>query len=93
MSLFGNMADRGRGELIKKEDANWGCLRFSVDESVKLPDSEIVTIIAAALESFTFGGFSSLEEMLSTLGVTLVISPATPTRIVPSGISEWVLYW
>ena len=25
--------------------------------------------------------------------MTLVISPDTPKRIVPSGISEWVLYW
>lgn len=93
MSIWSDIQDRSAGITVRKEDANWRRLRFVVDESVKLLDPEIVTIIDAALASFTFGGFSSLDEMLSTLGVTLVISPATPTRIVPSGISEWVLYW
>ena len=93
MSIWSDMEDRSAGDIVRKEDANWGRLRFGVDESVKLLDSEIVTIIDAALESFTFGGFSKLDKMLSTLGVTLVISPDTPKRIVPSDISEWVLYW
>ena len=93
MSIWYDMQDRSSGDIVRKEDANWGRLRFGVDESVKLLDSEIVMIIDAALKSFTFGGFSKLDKMLSTLGVTLVISPDTPKRIVPSGISEWVLYW
>ena len=93
MSIWSDMEDRSSGDIVRKEDANWGRLRFGVDESVKLLDSEIVMIIDAALKSFTFGGFSKLDKMLSTLGVTLVISPDTPKRIVPSGISEWVLYW
>ena len=93
MSIWSDMQDRSSGDIVRKEDANWGRLRFGVDESVKLLDSEIVMIIDAALKSFTFGGFSKLDKMLSTLGVTLVISPDTPKRIVPSGISEWVLYW
>ena len=93
MSIWSDMEDRSAGDIVRKEDANWGRLRFGVDESVKLLDSEIVMIIDAALKSFTFGGFSKLDKMLSTLGVTLVISPDTPKRIVPSGISEWVLYW
>ena len=93
MSIWSDMQDRSSGDIVRIEDANWGRLRFGVDESVKLPDSDKVTIIDAALASFTFGGFSKLDEMLSTLGVTLVISPDTPKRIVPSGISEWVLYW
>ena len=93
MSIWSDMQDRSSGDIVRKEDANWGRLRFGVDESVKLLDSEIVMIIDAALKSFTFGGVSKLDKMLSTLGVTLVISPDTPKRIVPSGISEWVLYW
>ncbi len=93
MSIWSDIEDRSAGITIRKEDANWGRLRFGVDESVKLLDPEKVTIIEAALESFTFGGFASLDDMLFKLGVKLVISPDTPKRIVPSGISEWVLYW
>ena len=93
MSIWSDLQDISAGDIVRKEDANWGRLRFGVDESVKLLESEKVTIIDAALESFTFGGFSKLDKMLSTLGVTLVISPDTPKRIVPSDISEWVLYW
>ena len=93
MSIWSGMQDRSSGDIVRKEDANWGRLRFGVDESVKLLDSEKVTIIDSALESFTFGGFFKLDKMLSKLEVKLVISPDTPKRIVPSGISEWVLYW
>ena len=93
MSIWSDMQDRSSGDIVRKEDANWGRLRFGVDESVKLLDSEKVTIIDSALESFTFGGFSKLDKMLSKLEVKLVIPPDTPKRIVPSGISEWVLYW
>ena len=93
MSIWSDMQDRSSGDIVRKEDANWGRLRFGVDESVKLLDSEKVTLIDSALESFTFGGFSKLDKMLSKLEVKLVISPDTPKRIVPSGISEWVLYW
>ena len=93
MSIWSDMEDRSAGDIVRKEDANWGRLSFGVDESVKLLDSEKVTIIDAALESFTFGGFSKLDKMLSKLEVKLVISPDTPKRIVPSDISEWVLYW
>lgn len=93
MSIWSDMQDRGVGKAVRKEDANLRRLRFVVDESVKLLDPEIVTIIDAALASFTFGGFTSLDDMLFKLEETLVISPDTPTRDVPSGISEWVLYW
>ena len=93
MSIWSDIEDRSSGDIVRKEDANWGRLHFDVDESVKLPDLDKVTIIDAALASFTFGGFSKLDDMLSKLEVTLVISPDTPKRIVPSGISECVLYW
>ena len=93
MSIWSDIEDRSMGKTVRKEDANWESLCFSVDDSVHLPDPEIVAIIKAALESFTFGGFTSLNNMLSELEVKLVISPDTPKRIVPSGISEWVLYW
>ena len=93
MSIFSDIEDRSMGKTVRKEDANWERLCFSVDESVILSGTEIVAIIKAALESFTFGGYISLDDMLSKLKVKLVISPDTPKRIVPSGISEWVLYW
>ena len=93
MSIFSDIEDRSMGKTVRKEDANWERLSFSVDESDILLDPEIVAIIEAALKSFTFGGFTSLNNMLSELEVKLVISPDTPKRIVPSGISEWVLYW
>lgn len=93
MSIWSDIEDRSMGKTVRKEDANWERLCFSVDESVILSGTEIVAIIEAALESFTFGGFTSLNNMLSELEVKLVISPDTPKRIVPSGISEWVLYW
>ena len=93
MSIWSDIQDRSMGKTVRKEDANWERLCFSVDESVILSGTEIVAIIEAALESFTFGGFTSLNNMLSELEVKLVISPDTPKRIVPSGISEWVLYW
>ena len=93
MSIWSDMEDRSMGDAVRKEDANWGHLHFGVDESDILLDPEIVAIIKAALESFTFAGYVSLDDMLSELEVKLVISPDTPKRIVPSGISEWVLYW
>ena len=93
MSIWSDIQDRSIGKTVRKEDANWERLRFGVDDSVHLPDPEIVAIIKAALESFTFGGYISLDDMLSKLKVKLVISPDTPKRIVPSGMSEWVLYW
>ena len=93
MSIFSDIEDRSMGKTVRKEDANWERLRFGVEDLVHLPDPEIVAIIKAALESFTFGGYISLDDMLSKLKVKLVISPETPKRIVPSGISEWVLYW
>ena len=93
MSIWSDIQDRSMRKTVREEDANWGRLCFSVDESVKLSGPEIVAIIEAALESFTFGGYISLDDMLSKLKVKLVISPDTPKRIVPSGISEWVLYW
>lgn len=93
MSIWSDIQDRSMGKTVRKEDANWERLCFSVDESVILSGTEIVAIIEAALESFTFGGYISLDDMLSKLKVKLVISPETPKRIVPSGISEWVLYW
>ena len=93
MSIWSDLEDRSACDKVRKEDANWERLCFSVDESVILSGTEIVAIIKAALESFTFGGYISLDDMLSKLKVKLVISPDTPKRIVPSGISEWVLYW
>lgn len=93
MSIWSDMQDRSMGKIVRKEDANWERLSFGVEDLVHLPDPEIVAIIKAALESFTFGGYISLDDMLSKLKVKLVISPETPKRIVPSGISEWVLYW
>ena len=93
MSIWSDMQDRSMGKIVRKEDANWERLSFGVEDLVHLPDPEIVAIIKAALESFTFGGYISLDDMLSELEVKLVISPDTPKRIVPSGISEWVLYW
>lgn len=93
MSIWSDIQDRSMRKTVREEDANWGRLCFSVDESVKLSGPEIVAIIEAALESFTFGGYISLDDMLSKLKVNLVISPDSPKRIVPSGISEWVLYW
>ncbi len=93
MSLWTDIEIRSAGDTVRKEDANWERLRFGVDESVKLLDPEIVTIIDAALASFTFGGFTSLDDMLFKLGVKLVISPDTPKRIVPDSLPEWVLYW
>ena len=92
MSIWSDMEDRSSGDIVRKEVANWDLLQFGTTDNI-LRDPEKDAIIKAALASFTFGGFSKLDEMLSTLGVTLVISPDTPKRIVPSGISEWVLYW
>ena len=92
MSIWSDLQDESAGDKVRKEDANWDLLQFGTTDNI-LVDPEKDAIIKAALASFTFGGFSKLDEMLSTLGVTLVISPDTPKRIVPSGISEWVLYW
>ena len=92
MSIWSDMEDRSIGKTVRIEDANWDLLQFGTTDNI-LRNPEKDAIIKAALASFTFGGFSKLDEMLSTLGVTLVISPDTPKRIVPSGISEWVLYW
>lgn len=92
MSIWSDMQDRSAGDIVIKEDANWDRLQFGTTDNILL-DLEKVTIINAALESFSFGGFTTLDDMLFNLGVKLAISPDTPKRIVPSGISEWVLYW
>ena len=89
MSAWGDMMRRSSGDIIRKEDA-WGNL---TDPNKLLTDSEIAFITKAALAEFEFGGFPSLDKMLSKLGVTIEISPDTPSRTVPTAISEWELYW
>lgn len=91
MSIWSDLQDRSTGEIIRKED--YCEYSFNPDDLSPTSNSTLKIILDIARADFEFGGFSSLEEMLSTLEVTLVISSATPTRIVPSGISEWVLYW
>ena len=92
MSIWSDLEDRSACDKVRKEDANWDLLQFGTTDNI-LVDPEKYAIIKAALASFTFGGFTSLDDMLPKLEVKLVISPDTPKRIVPSGISEWVLYW
>lgn len=93
MSLWTDIHRRSADMAVRKEDNNWDGLSFEVKDLVDLPGPEKVSIKDAAWASFNFGGFSSLDEMLSKLEVKLVISPDTPKRIVPSSLSEWVLYW
>ena len=92
MSIWSDLEDRSACDNVRKEDANWDLLQFGTTDNI-LVDPEKYAIIKAALASFTFGEFASLDDMLYKLRVKLVISPDTPKRIVPSGISEWVLYW
>ena len=92
MSIWSDLEDRSACDKVRKEDANWDLLQFGTTDNI-LVDPEKYAIIKAALASFTFGEFASLDDMLYKLRVKLVISPDTPKRIVPSGISEWVLYW
>ena len=92
MSIWSDLEDRSACDNVRKEDANWDLLQFGTTDNI-LVDPEKDAIIKAALASFTFGEFASLDDMLYKLRVKLVISPDTPKRIVPSGISEWVLYW
>ena len=92
MSIWSDLEDRSACDKVRKEDANWDLLQFGTTDNI-LVDPEKYAIIKAALASFTFGGFASLDDMLYKLRVKLVISPDTPKRIGPSGISEWVLYW
>ncbi len=93
MSIWSDIQERSSGEMVRIEDNNWDGLSFDVNDSVDLTGPEKVSIKGAALASFNLGRFTSLNDMLSSLGVLLVISAETPTRIVPSGISDWVLYW
>ena len=93
MSIWSDIQERSSGEMVRIEDNNWDGLSFDVNDSVDLTGPEKVSIKGAALASFKFGGSSSLDKMLSTLRVKLVISPDTPKRNVPDSISEWVLYW
>ena len=95
MSIWSDLQDRSSGEVTRKEDAiDEFVFAFNVEVAASLEQKVYGRGIKAAAESpFDLGEFTSLEDMLKKLGVTLKISDDTPKRIVPTAISEWKLYW
>ena len=95
MSIWSELEDRSAGVVTRKEDNNWEGLHFVTENTDPddLTGPGKVYIKNAALASFTFGEYTTLDDMLFKLGVKLVISAEKPKRTVPVSISEWVLYW
>lgn len=70
MSIWSDMEDRSAGDIVRKEDDNWDGLHFVITDKSDCPEKG--RIKEAALASFTFGGFTSLDDMLYKLRVKLV---------------------
>ena len=74
------MEDRSSGEAVRKEDE-------------LLTKEEILFLQACTLLPFKIGCFSSIDDLLSKLGVCIQIAPGIKYHVVPSELSKEIAYW
>lgn len=58
------------------------------DKSGLLPEEEILLLKACTLLPFRLGKFTSLDDVLTTLHVKVIIDPSKPARTIPPQLTE-----
>ena len=80
MSIWSDMEDRSSGEAVRKEDK-------------LLEKEETLFLQACTLLPFKIGRFSSIDDLLSKLGVCIQIVPGIKCHVVPSELLKEKDYW
>ena len=80
MSIWSDIEDRSAGESVRKEDE-------------LLTKEEILFLQACTLLPFKIGRFSSIDNLLSELGVCIQIAPGIEHHVVPSELLKEKDYW
>ena len=80
MSIWSDMQDRSSGKTVRKEDE-------------LLTKEETLLLQACTLLPFKIGSFSSIDDLLSELGVCIQIAPGIKCHVVPSELLKEKDYW
>lgn len=80
MSIWSDIEDRSMGDTVRKEDE-------------LLTKEEILFLQACTLLPFKIGSFSSIDDLLSKLGVCIQIAPGIENHVVPSELLKERDYW
>ena len=80
MSIWSDIQDRSMGKTVRKEDE-------------LLTKEETLLLQACTLLPFKIGRFSSIDDLLSELGVRIQIAPGIKNHVVPSEILKENDYW
>lgn len=80
MSIWSDIQDRSSGETVRKEDE-------------LLTKEEILFLQACTLLPFKIGSFSSIDDLLSKLGVCIQIAPDIKCHVVPIELLKEKDYW
>ena len=80
MSIWSDMEDRSSGDAVRKEDE-------------LLTKEETLLLQACTLLPFKIGRFSSIDDLLSELGVCIQIAPGIKNHVVPSELLQERDYW
>ena len=80
MSIWSDMQDRSSGKTVRKEDE-------------LLTKEETLLLQACTLLPFKIGRFSSIDDLLSKLGVCIQIAPGIESHVVPSELLQERDYW
>ena len=80
MSIWSDMEDRSMGKTVRKEDE-------------LLTKEETLLLQACTLLPFKIGRFSSIDDLLSELGVCIQIAPGIKYHVVPSELLQEKDYW
>ena len=80
MSIWSDIEDRSMGDTVRKEDE-------------LLTKEETLLLQACTLLPFKIGRFSSIDDLLSELGVCIQIAPGIKCHVVPSELLQEKDYW
>ena len=80
MSIWSDIEDRSMGKTVRKEDE-------------LLTKEETLLLQACTLLPFKIGRFSSIDDLLSELGVCIQIAPGIKCHVVPSELLQEKDYW
>ena len=80
MSIWSDIEDRSMGKTVRKEDE-------------LLTEEQTLLLQACTLLPFKIGSFSSIDDLLSELGVCIQIAPGIKNHVVPSELLKERDYW
>ena len=80
MSIWSDIEDRSMGKTVRKEDE-------------LLTEEQTLLLQACTLLPFKIGRFSSIDDLLSELGVCIQIAPGIKNHVVPSELLKERDYW